>query len=1077
MTTTPADPSAPADLRLGRDVVRRMRLPGPPIGRPLPSRIGSLASSLTRFAAATSRPVDVRRALIGPGPHGLAGSTAPPRWWTPVAPEADAPAAASEPAAGEVRRTPAAATPAWLTPARPVAIRRLPERSLPRAAREVPNETTWTPGGIVGGLRGEVARVRRLEEVVAVGPMLTQTDRAKLNAGLAARSTQQAAAQQATSQPTVARRATTRTPRQSATASSAPSASEPSTAPSVPSGSVAPAGSAAPVGGASATVSAAGSAGSVAQPPPGASSTGPAPVGGASATVSAADSAGSVAQPPPGASSAGPAPVGGASATVPAADSAGSVAQPPPGASPAGPAPSPVGTPIRRVARPSWQLRAQQSRFDGLVRRTPRGHGGAPTSVGVGSPAATPVSVGLSSVVSRLATPDRLRPPTTSPGPSSSLESSVRGPEVVAAAGPGLIAGGMDAPATVRRHAWSAGSLVMRQAAGARAEAGVLAASRPAESTAPPAAPSARSTAAAPGAAPAQASTAAPGTATSTTSAPAARSAEPVVRRLPSAVGSAPVTAAESSAPSGGAQATVSSPDTVAGSPPAGPSGAQATESGPGTVAGSPPAGATTPATAEVRRLPRLWRRATDIRPATDVRSSIPAPVVRLAPDPASAPSAQATAATTVRRLPAASAPVTGTPAPSASPAAAAGTPDAPATSSPAATTSPAASSPTPTPTPTPTPAAEPATATTAAGTPTAPATTVRRSAIPVSRVGAHVASPGIAGADLGMPELMTIRRATSHGTDANRTLATGFGAPQTIRPAGSPVAAPVAAVGGETRLWRRTVTPSGAVRGFGAPAASAASPAAMAGAAAAGPAARAAAPAGGFAAGFATGRAAAAAGAPGVVGGNHSARAASPVRRTWQPWTDAPAAAGTAPGAAPVTSFPAGPPGAASAPTGRRPAPDVRRMTVAPPRISVAPSQPPAPPVPAVGRPDSSAQPSSSPSAAAAQRRSSNTASGTGGSLVESTAHLFATPDAPLVRRAVQPGGPSMSSLSPSPASSNPPIRRLYGQSSDSGTMSDETLSAAATDSLVDKVVERIERRVIEELERRGRSYGRGGF
>ncbi|GAA4755179.1 hypothetical protein GCM10023350_45790 [Nocardioides endophyticus] len=69
------------------------------------------------------------------------------------------------------------------------------------------------------------------------------------------------------------------------------------------------------------------------------------------------------------------------------------------------------------------------------------------------------------------------------------------------------------------------------------------------------------------------------------------------------------------------------------------------------------------------------------------------------------------------------------------------------------------------------------------------------------------------------------------------------------------------------------------------------------------------------------------------------------------------------------------------------------------------------------------------------------------------------------------------MSSLSPSPTSSNPPIRRLHGQSSDGGTMSDETLSAAATDSLVDQVVERIERRVIEELERRGRFYGRGGF
>jgi hypothetical protein len=149
--------------------------------------------------------------------------------------------------------------------------------------------------------------------------------------------------------------------------------------------------------------------------------------------------------------------------------------------------------------------------------------------------------------------------------------------------------------------------------------------------------------------------------------------------------------------------------------------------------------------------------------------------------------------------------------------------------------------------------------------------------------------------------------------------------------------------------------------------------------------------------------------------------------------------------------------------------------MTVAPPRISVAPSQPP-PPVPAVARTTSGTQQAAK--APAAQRRPSNTASSnTGSSLVDSTAHLFATPDAPLIRRAVHPGGSSMSSLTPSPASSNPPIRRLYGQGSDGGTMSDETMSAAVTDSLVDKVVERIERRVIEELERRGRSHGRGGY
>ena len=72
------------------------------------------------------------------------------------------------------------------------------------------------------------------------------------------------------------------------------------------------------------------------------------------------------------------------------------------------------------------------------------------------------------------------------------------------------------------------------------------------------------------------------------------------------------------------------------------------------------------------------------------------------------------------------------------------------------------------------------------------------------------------------------------------------------------------------------------------------------------------------------------------------------------------------------------------------------------------------------------------------------------------------------------------MSSLSHSPAASSSPIRRQYEeyeQGSDGGSMPAETMSAATTDRLVDQVVERIERRVIEELERRGRSYGRGGY
>ncbi|WP_345522545.1 hypothetical protein [Nocardioides conyzicola] len=1191
MTTPSSEAPAPVELRLGRDVARRMRLPGPPVGRPLPSRIGSLASSVSRFAAATSRPVDVRRALIGPDPRGLSASSAPPRWWTPVERQPESPASAPDSGDAAVRRTTDApgGTPAWLSSARPVAIRRLPERSLPRAAREVPNEATWTPGGIVGGLRGEVARIRRMDEVAAVGPMLTQNDRAKLNAGMAARQAQQAAAQQATSQPAVARRATTRTPRQPASAASAPpSASEPPTGPAAPSAVVAPAAAPAPAGGAPSTVSRSASVDPTpaapaipASPASGAPSTvspsasvepappgQPAPAGGAPSTVHRSTS---VDPTPP----APPAPTGGAPSTVsrstsvdPAPPTSAGHATSPGSGAPAtvagsgsvapaaGDTAAAVGAPVRRVARPSWQLRSQQSRFAGLVRRTPIGHSGHPASVpsAATAPPSAPI-VGLASIVSRLATPDRARPvgatagSTAGPGsgPTTGLETAVRGSTTVTAAGPALIAGGADAPATIRRHAWSAGSLVMRQAAGAREQAGLASIARATSPTATGTVSRSTGpgTTAAPGTTTRSASTspgqasAAPGTMqTSTTpsattpraapaatspdaatpagtapSAPAARAAEPVVRRLPSAVGPTPVTSTDSGQhdPAAATAATAAgSPVSSSASSPAGPA-AGSSSADPGTAAAAP----STP-----RGLPRLWRRATEVRPATDVRTSVPAPVVRLAAEPgASTPAAPASAAT-VRRLPAASAP-----APGAAPGAPAATTPSPgtpaartpaagiATASPSSPTSPAA------PTTAPAAAASPAASTAAStaarpvaapgaptGTPATtaaaaaaaaatPAAAVRRSTFPASRVGAHVASPWMAGVAVGMPELMTIRRATAHGTDANRTLATGFGASQTIRPAGSPVAAPVAAVGGESRLWRRTITPAGVVRSFGAPAGASAAPmslttpaAAAAGAGA--PAttrtaagvgttaatARASAPPVGFAAGFATGRAAAGGGAPDAPRFSGAARAASPsapVRRTWQPWSDSPAPAGTAPGAAPTTSFPAGPPGAASAPSGRRAAPDLRRMTVAPPRISVAPSQPPPPPVPEVARTGN--LPVRAPSSSPVRR--SNTAPGS--SLVDATAHLFATPDAPLVRRYTDPGGSSMPVPSQSGASGDLQIRRTITQSDHSPATSGnpDFLSDGVTDSLVDKVVERIERRVIEELERRGHRQGRGQY
>jgi hypothetical protein len=146
--------------------------------------------------------------------------------------------------------------------------------------------------------------------------------------------------------------------------------------------------------------------------------------------------------------------------------------------------------------------------------------------------------------------------------------------------------------------------------------------------------------------------------------------------------------------------------------------------------------------------------------------------------------------------------------------------------------------------------------------------------------------------------------------------------------------------------------------------------------------------------------------------------------------------------------------------------------MTVAPPRISLAPTQPTPPPVPEVAR-TASVPPNAQPSQPPVRRSASTTG---GGSLVDSTAHLFATPDAPLVRRYTDPGGSSMSSLAQPSAAAQPPIRRYRdGGSAHHGEQSGSTESPLVTDELVDRVVERIERRVIEELERRGRSYGRG--
>ncbi len=162
--------SAPEASQFGRGIVTRLRVPGPPRIRRRPALIGSLASSCSRFASATARPVAVRRSLGGPEVVRVRSfrdaNVAPPRWWTGPEPEVEEPGAPT-PAPPAIRRESAAAA--------------LPARGLPKAVRRVPNEQTYTPGGIVAGLHAEVVNVRRSDATVAAGPMLMNHDRVRLN--------------------------------------------------------------------------------------------------------------------------------------------------------------------------------------------------------------------------------------------------------------------------------------------------------------------------------------------------------------------------------------------------------------------------------------------------------------------------------------------------------------------------------------------------------------------------------------------------------------------------------------------------------------------------------------------------------------------------------------------------------------------------------------------------------------------------------------------------------------------------------------------------------------------------------
>jgi hypothetical protein len=160
--TAPGTGEPGATLHLGRDVVLRLRLPGPPRRR-RPARIGSLASASQRFAAALSQPVHIRGGLRGPrvvpAPPLRGATTRPPRWWRPVT--------RIEPV--RARR--------WLNAGVSVSI---PRRGLPRAARRVPNDAAHPPGVILDNLVSTAAPVRRHPETAAAGPMTTSHDVARL---------------------------------------------------------------------------------------------------------------------------------------------------------------------------------------------------------------------------------------------------------------------------------------------------------------------------------------------------------------------------------------------------------------------------------------------------------------------------------------------------------------------------------------------------------------------------------------------------------------------------------------------------------------------------------------------------------------------------------------------------------------------------------------------------------------------------------------------------------------------------------------------------------------------------------
>ena len=141
------------DTRLGREIGVRWRRPGPPVGRPRPAPIGSVARASSRFVQGWGRPVTVRRALAGPSSVPTASTsdlqTRPPRWWS-----GESPLVAEAPERLSLR----------------------PERGLRQVVRPLPEPSDARPTGAWVSSAPTVVPMRLPDEVAAVGRITTSAD-------------------------------------------------------------------------------------------------------------------------------------------------------------------------------------------------------------------------------------------------------------------------------------------------------------------------------------------------------------------------------------------------------------------------------------------------------------------------------------------------------------------------------------------------------------------------------------------------------------------------------------------------------------------------------------------------------------------------------------------------------------------------------------------------------------------------------------------------------------------------------------------------------------------------------------